>query len=122
MVGTHEPAHPNTSRAPALMVSNVPFHPRDTGPSFFCCPQTTLAGAEFIPARASLTNGRISTSEACVSPSPLEAQFRAALGELAQAQRLIDPRAYLSLLGFCGFVLGLFAPSCWGCFKAMGTA
>lgn len=83
MVGTHEPAHPNTSRVSVLMVSNVPFHPRYIGPSFFCCPQATLAGAESIPARASLTNGRISMSEASVSPCPLEAQSSPALGELA---------------------------------------
>lgn len=122
MVGTHKPANPSTPKAPALMVSNVPFHSGDIGSSFYCCPQTTLAGVESIPARASLTTSRISMSEASVSPCPLEAQFRTALGELAQAQRIIDPRAYLSPSGFCGFVLGLFVPGCWGCLTAMGTA
>lgn len=61
-------------------------------------------------------------SEPSVSPCPLETQSWAALGELAQGQRIIDPRAYLSPLGFCGFVLYLFAPGCWGCFTAMATA
>lgn len=68
--GTHEPALPNTSRTPALIVSSVPFHPSNIGPSFSCCPQTTLAGAEPIPARSSLTNGRISTSETSLVPVP----------------------------------------------------
>lgn len=122
MVGTHEPVYPSTSRGLSLMVSIVPFQPKDIGPSFFWCPQTTPAGAETIPDRASFTNGRISKSESSVTPCPLEAQCCAALGELAQAQSIIDPRAYLSPLFFCGFVLGLFAPGCWGCFTAMGTA
>lgn len=60
-------------------------------------------------------------SEASVSPCPLEAQSHAALRQLARAQRIIDPRAYLPPLGFCAFELGLLAIAQYLCVQGTGN-
>lgn len=60
-------------------------------------------------------------SEASVSPRRLEAQSHAALRELARAQRIIDPRAYLLPLGFCAFELGVFAIARCPCVQGTGN-
>lgn len=120
------------------MVSNVPFHPSSTGPSFSCCSQTTLAGAELIPATSSLTNGRISTSEASERSRPLEAQSCTALPKPKPSALLTKslsfPAGFLwfCICSVCSRLLGVFyshghgiAQGLWhsahAC-KALGTA
>lgn len=100
-------------------VSDVPFHPRDTGTPLFPCPQSTLAGIVSpcqVCSWAGLTEGRRGKMEASAHPCPLEAPFCAAPGELARAQGPTDPRAYLPAWGFCGFVLAV----CSGGFRSLG--